>query len=107
MEQYKSPLNVNHDLVKVLQTQKQSMEGTWKLDGNMSGKLAFKFAVAYTKRPLLHVVVSVDQGNVLDCHHCISNFTEKGFELHIANNDVTNQIAGSFLWHAQPINISA
>ena len=104
MELYKASTNLSNDTLKVLQSQRQTAEVKWKLDANTSGKQLIKFTVPYVKKPLLNVLVSVDNGSILDCHHSISKFDAAGFELHILNGDPTNQMEGVITWTTMPLN---
>lgn len=104
METYKSAINIMNDTVRQLSQSKQVGEFSWMLDANTSGKKAVKFAVPYARKPILSIVVSCDSGSELDCRHCVARFDNSGFELHISNTDMVNQMAGTVMWTAQPSN---
>lgn len=102
METYKSSINVLNDNFKQLSQSKQVGEFIFKMEPNTSGKSIIKFQTPYAKRPLLNVVVSCDSGSEFEMRHTIAKFDCTGFELHVINTDMTNQLQGSVQWLAQP-----
>lgn len=102
LEKYKSQSNLLNDTIKQLSQSKQVGESSFKLDANTSGKLLVKFPVVFSRKPLLNVCVSCESGNELEMRHTVAKLNDSGFELHVLNGDMTNQLSGSIIWVASP-----
>jgi hypothetical protein len=103
MEVYKSSSNLAQDAQRQLSSLKIIGEGVFKLSPNVSGKSLIKFKTPYPSKPLVQICVSVDSGSILDCSWVVSKLSQEGFELHIMNKDLTNEMVGSYVWMSSPM----
>ena len=100
VEIYESLVNVQTNLSKQSENQKQAGEVIFKVPNNKTGKRRICFSPVFARKPMLVITPSLTSGSGKE--DFISDSDVTGFTYHCVNTDPINELVCVLNWWAQP-----